>query len=241
MIKIPSNASPKIYTRLAGVLGLMILAGAIFAEGVRGIVIIPGDAATTSANILNSATLYRSGLAIELLMLCCDIAYTLLLYILLRPAGLNIARLAILFRIITLAVLAGITVFHIGAALVLEDSSYLSAFSAAQLEALAFLSIKMHVMGYHIALAFFAFHVLLIGVLVIKSRYLPKLIGYMLIVAAICYAVSSFSNLLDLGFADKLFPLILLPPLIAETSLTLWLLVKGVNEKAWQQANNVLN
>lgn len=234
LIETPQKMNPQIYARLAGLAGLMIVASAVFVEGlVRGNLIVSGDSAATSANIMQSADLFRLGLAADLITLCFDIAYTLLLYVLLRPAGLNLVRLATLFRVVTISILGVITFFHLGALLVLDGAPYLNAFSDEQRQALSLFSLKLHSNGYNIALVFFAVHVCLLATLVIKSGYLPKFVGFMLLGAAGCYAINSFANILNLGFADDLFPLILLLPLLAETSLTLWLLIAGVKQSAW--------
>ena len=230
-----AGTSPQTYARIGGVLGLIIIAAGIFAEGfVRGSVIVSGDAAATAANIIQSEQLFRFGFAAELIMLSCDIAFALILYVLLKPVSRNLALLAAFFRLV-LAAISGVNALnHIGALLILNGADYLSAFQPEQLYALAMLTLKMHTFGYHIALVFFGFHLLVLGYLVFRSGYLPKLIGLMLVVAAFCYWTNSFATVLDADVADRLFPLILLPSLIAELSLTLWLLVMGVNVPKWE-------
>lgn len=228
------ESSPQTYARIGGVLGLVIVALGIFAEGfVRGSVIVSGDAAATAANIIESEQLYRLGFAGELIMLSCDIAFALILYVLLRPVNRNLALLAAFFRLV-LAAISGVNALnHIGALAILNGADFLSVFQPEQLHALAMLTLKMHTLGYHIALVFFGFHLLVLGYLIVRSDYLPTLIGLMLMIAAFCYWTNSFANILDAEFADKLFPFILLPSLIAEMSLTLWLLVMGVNVPKW--------
>lgn len=229
------ESSPQTYARIGGVLGLAIVALGIFAEGfVRGGIIVSGDASATAANIIASEQLFRLGFAGELIMLACDIAFALILYVLLRPVSQNLALLAAIFRLV-LAAISGVNALnHIGALLILSGADYLSAFQPEQLNALAMLTLKIHTFGYHIALVFFGFHLLILGYLIVRSGYLPKLIGFMLMIAAFCYWTNSFANILDAEFAGRLFPFILLPSLIAEMSLTLWLLVMGVNIPKWE-------
>ncbi len=229
------TASPQTYARIGGVLGLTIVAAGIFAEGVvRGGAIVSGDAAATAGNIMASEQLWRVGFAGELLMLCADIAFALVLYVILKPVNRNLALLAAFFRL-AMAAISGVNAMnHFTPLLVLGGADYLTVFQPDQLHALAYLALKTHAFAYHIALVFFGFHLILLGWLVMASGYLPKIIGVMLVIAAFCYLTNSFANILDLEFASNLFPWILLPSLIAEMSLTLWLLVMGVNMAKWK-------
>ncbi len=58
----------------------------------------------------------------------------------------------------------------------------------------------------------------------------------MMQIAGVCYAINSFAVILYPPIGSKLFPVILLPPFVAELSLALWLLVKGVDEAEWRKA-----
>ncbi len=227
---------PQRYARIAGVLGLFIVVAGIFAEGfVRGGVIVTGDAVLTADNIMNSSTLFRSGMVVELLMLSADIAYAVLLYALMRPAGAILARMAVAFRLVMASILGCAALLQLSAIMVFQQPEYLDVFSEAQKQALSLYALRLHAGVYHIALVFFAAHLVLLGVLVMRSGYVPKCIGAGLLVAAFCYLINASASLLALGYAKYLFPWILLPCLVAETSLTLWLLVKGVNQSLWQQ------
>ncbi|HEV2855183.1 MAG TPA: DUF4386 family protein [Thermoanaerobaculia bacterium] len=55
-------------------------------------------------------------------------------------------------------------------------------------------------------------------------------------IAGLCYLTNSFALILAPDFASQLFPAILVPAFVAELSLALWLLVKGVNVERWQQS-----
>ena len=59
-------------------------------------------------------------------------------------------------------------------------------------------------------------------------------------IAGFCYIINSFALILAPKFADTLFPAIMLPPLIAETSFCLWLIIKGVNIPKWNEKVNAL-
>lgn len=118
----------------------------------------------------------------------------------------------------------------------LGSASYLRAFEPEQLYAIASLSVKAHSYGFGVALIFFGCECLVVGYLIFRSSYLPKTIGVLMQIAGLCYLTNSFALLLAPTFANRLFPVILLPALVGEASLCLWLLVKGVNVEKWKAA-----
>lgn len=118
---------------------------------------------------------------------------------------------------------------------------YLKAFQPEQLYALTSMSLRLHAYGYSISLIFFACVFLVRGYLIIRSGYLPKAIGVLVQIAGVSYLTNSFALLVAPAFADMIFPAILLPAFIGESSMCLWLLVKGVNVPKWeQQVRNTL-
>ena len=77
------------------------------------------------------------------------------------------------------------------------------------------------------------------GYLIFKSEFLPKTLGLLMQLAGVCYLTNSFALLLAPSLANALFPFVLLPPLIAELSLALWMVVKGVDVDKWKQWSSV--
>src|SRR6476659_361826 len=100
-----ADASPQTYARIGGLLYLFIIVAALFAEAyVRGTLIVQGDPAATATRILASETLFRAGLAGEMLTCACDVALAMILYVLLKPVNRNLALLAAFFRLTFVAV-----------------------------------------------------------------------------------------------------------------------------------------
>ena len=100
---------------------------------------------------------------------------------------------------------------------------------------IALLAMKLHGDGYAISLMFFGFACCSLGYLIFRSGFLPRTIGALLAVAGACYLVNSFAHFLDPATGAALFNAgILLPCFVAELSLALWLLVKGVNVAKWE-------
>jgi Domain of unknown function (DUF4386) len=233
----PLETSPQVYARTGGVLYLFIIVAALFAEVfVRQRLIVWGDPGATANNILNSETLFRVGLAGEMLTCVCDVSLAMILYVLLKPVSRNLALLAAFFRLTFVAIYGSAKLFEIAALVALDRSSGgLKAFEPQQLDALAYISLRVHSLGYGVALLFFGFCCLLFGYLIYKSGYLPRTIGVLLVIAGIGYVVFSLAQMVAPAFAARvLFPWIMLPAFFGELGLCLWLIVKGVNVAKWE-------
>ena len=114
------EASPQTYARIGGILYLFIIVAALFGEVfVRGRLIVRGDAAATANNILGSETLFRVGLAGEMLTCVCDVALAMILYVLLKPVSRNLALLAAFLRVTFVGVYGVAKLFEIAALVVL--------------------------------------------------------------------------------------------------------------------------
>jgi len=232
-----TKMSPQLYARTCGVLYLYIFAASSFAElFVRSKLVVSRDAAATAANIMSSESLFRLGFSAELLQLAFDVAVAMILYALLRPVDRNIALLAALMRMACDIVLAITSLSHFAALHLLGGADYLRVFQPDQLNSLALLAMKLHGDGYAISLVFFGFACLSLGYLIFRSGYLPRTIGLLLAIAGVCYLVNSFAHFLSPATGAALFNAgILLPCFIAELSLTLWLIVKGVDVTKWEE------
>jgi hypothetical protein len=117
----------------------------------------------------------------------------------------------------------------------LSGAAYLKAWTPQQLAALSYVAIRAHDHGFGIGLIFFGAVCLLEGHLIRRSGFLPQALGVLMQAAGVCYLLNSFALLLAPGLASLLFPAVMLPPVIAESSLALWLLVKGVDLAKWEE------
>lgn len=227
--------SPQLYARVCGVLYLYIIVVGIFAElFVRSRLINFADAEATANSVIANESLFRIGFSGELLHIAFDVVVAVLLYALLKPVDRNIALLAAFMRLACDIVLAVASISHFAALRLFADADYLDTFAPEQLHTLALVALKLHGSGYAISLVFFGFACLSLGYLVFKSTYLPKMLGGLLMLAGACYLFNSFSQFLAPQFAANLFPALFVPIFIAELSLTLWLLVKGVDMAEWK-------
>jgi hypothetical protein len=215
--------------RIAGLFYLMVIAGGIFAEGVvRGSLIVPGDAQATAQAIAAGEPLWRWGLAVHLLYLVVAVLMNVILYGLFKPLQATLARLALAFSMAGVAIEA-VVLLNLSVPLVMiEEGGALAALGEGQRQALAYLAIRLFSTGWGFALLFFAGFCVPIGVLILRSRLMPPVIGVMMIVAGVGYLVNSVALITTPALSDLLVPWILLPCLVGELSLALWLVAKGV-------------
>jgi hypothetical protein len=226
-----SETSPRLKARITGAFYLVTILTGIFAQGfVSGKLVVDGDAAATATNILAHKDLFQLGFAVYLIEMACQIAMTALLYDLLKPAGRTVSMLAAFLGFTGCIIKTVSRLFFIAPLFVLGGAHYLSVFSAEQLQALALLFLKVNDHGAAIALVFFGFYALLTGYLMIRSTFLPRMLGVLGIVGGLGWLTFLYQ---PLGY--RLFPFIAALGLLGALALLLWLLVFGVNEQRWKE------
>lgn len=240
MVHPATDTSPQTYARIGGVLYLLIIVLGLFGEMVvRDSLVVTGDAAATASRIMASPLLWRMGIVGDLLMHICDVPLMLIFYVLLRPVNRNLALMAVLFNLVVTAVLIATKLNLFSAVFLLGNAEYLKVFEPGQLHALTYLFIKLDSYGFGLGLIYFGCECLVLGYLISKSGYLPRVLGVLMQVAGLCYLINSFSLFLAPHFANLIFPLILIPAFVGESSLCLWLLIKGVNLEMWKKRAGV--
>jgi hypothetical protein len=205
---------------------------------VRGRLIVSGDATATAEKIMTSEFLWRLGIAGHFFFLICAVALALVFYILFRPVSRDIILLAIFFNLVSITIEAVSTMHSLSALFPLGDALYLKALDPKQLYALSYFSNRWYAHGYGVSLIFFGCVCIILGYLIFRSGYLPKVIGVLMQVAGLSYLTNSFALILSPPLADWLFPAVLLPAFVGEVSFCLWLLVKGVNVSKWNARAN---
>lgn len=219
------------YARIAGVLFLLTIVAGGFGEAyVPSKLVVSGDAAATAANLRASDLLFRAGFASYLVEAMCDIALSLVLYILLKPVHRNLALLAAFFGLVSTAVFACAQLFYFAALLFIGDADYLRTFSPDQLNTLMLLSLKISGYGGGIFMVFYGVASVLRGYLILRSGYLPRFLGALLLLAGLSFITRNFLLVLVPRYASDLF---LLPMFLAIGSLAGWLLVRGVDVAKW--------
>jgi hypothetical protein len=192
--------------------------------------VVPGDAAATAANIADGDMQFRLGILGFLIMVIFDVLLVWSLYELLKPANKSLSLLAALLRLVN-GTIFGVALYHLFDVLqLLSSSAYLSIFEPGQIHAQIMLSISAFNYTWLIGLVFFGLHLLVLGYLIVKADYIPKILGILLIAAAAGYIVDSFAHFLLSNYNDykSIFTMIVvIPGIIGELSFTLWLLIRG--------------
>ena len=230
-----STEHPQRWARMAGALYLLIIAFGIFGEMfVRGALVVPGNPAATASRIVDSMLLWRAGIAGDVVMHMFDIPVMLAIYVLLRPVDRNLALFALLSNVVQTSVLVANKLNLLMPVLLLGGTSVTAAFTPAQVAALSQVAIAAHGHGFGLGLIFFGMTCLVEGHLIARSGFFPALIGRGMQLAGLCYLTNSFALIVAPDLADRLFPVVLLPPFFAELAFASWLLVKGVDVAAWR-------
>ncbi len=193
--------------------------------------VVQGDVAATASNFIANDLLLRISIVSWLVVLVADVVVAWALYIFLKPVNKSLSLLAAWFRLVFVAIF-GVSLLNLFMVLQLSSGSdYLSVFGVGQLQAHMMLFLGAFDYGVEISWVFFGLHIFIIGYLIFKSRYIPRIFGILLIVASIGYQINSFANILLPNVANYETTLFIVtvavPAIISELSLTLWLLLRG--------------
>src|SRR5579864_7559018 len=226
-----AETSPRLKARITGLLYLVTILTGIFAQGfVSGSLVVDGDAAATATNILAHSGFYQLGFAVYIIEMACQIAMTALFYELLKPAGRSVSLVAAFLGFAGCVIKTLSRVFFIAPLFVLGGAHYLSVFSKEQLQALALLLLSVNDHGAAVALVFFGIYAALTGYLIIRSTFLPRILGVLSVVGGLGWLSFLYQ---PLGY--RLFPYIAVLGLFGAVLLMLWLLVFGVTEQRWKE------
>ena len=229
---LPPVTSPRGEARIAGALYILVILLGGFAEvAVRQGLIVGGDPAATAKAIMANESLYRLGFCAEMLTNMIAIPLTLIMYRILAPAGRFWVLLAVLFDLTQNTINAVNAWTQFAPLTLLSGSPDVAALPKAELAALARVALKWHDVGFNIALTFFGVALVIYGVVIFRSRFLPRLIGVLYGIAGLCYLANSFVYFMAPSLSS---PAILAPCLLGEGALALWMLIVGVNETRWR-------
>lgn len=229
------ETSPKAKARMAGGLLLITILAGGFAQGfIGGSLIVSGDATATATNILAHQPLYRLAFAIYLIEMACQITMTVLFYDLLKPVSKSASILAATFGLIGCTIKTLSRLFFFAPLLVLGGAHYLSVFDPKQLQALAFLFLRVNYTAETIAMVFFGLYALVKSYLVFRSTFLPRVLGVLSAVGGLGWLIYLYEPL-----ALRLQSYIVGAGVIGSLVSVVWLLVYGVNEPRWKEQANL--
>jgi hypothetical protein len=194
---------------------------------VPGKLIVSGNATATADNIRASEWLLRLGIASDLIHQTVVVFLVLALYRLFKPVNETLAKQVVILGALLSVPIMFVNVLNDVAALVLvSGADFLSVFEKPQLDALAYLFLRLHNHGIVVASIFWGLWLFPFGMLVIRSGFIPRVFGVLLMIAGVGYLASSFATLVLPRYA-KLVSQIAFPLEVAEVPIIFWLLIWG--------------
>ena len=213
--------------RIAGAVYLSMAVTAPFSMMyVPRILIATGDATVTARNVLAHETLFRFGIVGELATAIILILLVMALHRLLSGVNENQARFMVGLVLVSAAITFVNVVNNIAALTLFRGADFLSVFDKPQREGLAMLFLRLHSQGNFVNEIFWGLWLLPFGLLVIRSGFLPRVLGVLLIVNCFGYLASSLTWLL-LPAHGIAVSVATMPALLGELWIMLWLLIKG--------------
>jgi hypothetical protein len=222
--------SPRRRAQWAGVFYLATILLGIFAQTfVSDRLIAGGDAAATSASILQHESLFRAGFAAYLIEMACQLTMVVLFYGLMRPVDRTAAAIAVALGMAGCVVKLVGRVFFYSPLLVLGGAKYLSVFPDEQLRAVALLFLRINFTAEHVAVVFFGLYAIVMGYLFFRSTFLPRALGVLKCLGGLGWLTYLYEPL-----ARQLLPFVIATALFGAVATVVWLLVFGVDERKWR-------
>src|SRR6266702_8579743 len=208
--------------RFAGMLYvLMSIIGFFAIAYVPGKLIVRGNATATASNIAASETLFRLGIAGELIGQAGFIFVALAIYDLLKGVSRRHASLMVTLIVVSVPIAFANELNSIAALVLVRGADFLSLFDKPQREALAMLFLNLHHHGIVVAEIFWGLWLFPLGLLVYRSRFLPRFLGVWLALAGFAWVILSLTGVLSLQYYDKVFTFTQ-PAVFGELAFMFW-------------------
>ncbi len=194
---------------------------------IPSVLFVPGDATATASNILAHATLFRLGIAADLLTGTVGIFLALALYRLFKGVDPNLAALVVILGSLMVTPIYFLNTLNDAATLLLvRGADFLSVFDKPQRDALAMLFLRLHHHGVVANKIFWGLWLFPLAVLIYRSGFLPRFLGVWLILNGVAYLAISFTGLLVPRY-EGMVSNIAFPAMVGEIALMLWRVIKG--------------
>ena len=218
--------------RSAGLLYLLVsIPGAFAMIYVPGRLIVDGNATATADAIAASEMLFRLGIAVQLISQALFIFVALALFHLLKGVNQRHAMVMLVLIVVSVPISFLNELNALAALLLVRGTEFLAVFEKPQRDALAMLFLDLHGRGLDIAGVFWGLWLFPLGLLVYRSRFLPRFLGVWLAIGGVAYVILSLTGVLFPQYQDKMF-IISQPATLGELAFMLWLVVKGATPPA---------
>ena len=224
--------STKKTARIAGALYVLLaLTGVFSLIYVPTALVVFGDAAATAENIRSSELLFRSGILSGLVSNVIFVFLVLALYRLLKETSHNQAMLMVTLVVISVATGFANTINQLGALIALSGADFLSVFEKPELDAVAYLFIRLNSWGIQIIQIFWGLWLFPFGLLVYRCGFIPKILGVLLMIAGFGYLLGSFMFQIVPQYDDALSTFIMILEM-GELPIIFWLLIVGAKAQS---------
>lgn len=225
------------YARWTAVLyAITIVVGGWGEAHVPSTLLIANDLARTAQRVASSVGIFRASFIAYLIEAACDITLNALLYALLRPVSRNLSLLAACFGLMGTAVYGAGQMLYFAAALPVVDADVARVISPEAKTALTYLCLTIYAYGFGIFAMFYGTAAVVRGYLILRSGYLPRALGAILIFGGASFIAKNFLVVVAPQYD---LPYVIFPMFLAMASLTLWLLIKGINRARWEAMQTV--
>jgi hypothetical protein len=213
--------------RIGGILYLIVIACGIYAEMfVLSQLIVGNDQAATATNIISHVALYRTGIIAHIVTLVSSSLLLGILFRIFKQTSEYLSICMVIFNIVAVTVECVSILYEFETLSILQSKILASVFSPEQINAMAYLPLRMQNKGYDLALLFFGVVCCFISILILKSKFFWRGVGILMFLAGVCYITNSLASFISPTFRNSLLPFILIPCFIAELSFSINMLVE---------------
>lgn len=217
---------------MAGIFQLLEALTATFGQVIiLGRLVVPSNPAATATNILAHQQLFWLGFALSVFGVIFHIAYALLFCDLFKPVNRRVSLFAMLVLLVASAVQAFTAVLYLGPMIILNAEKFLSPFNVEQVQALAYVFVKLNGYAFNTHIVLFGLWCLLTGFLIFRCTFMPRVLGALLMISGLGWLIYLVPPV-----ATRLFiPYIATASAIGEIPVEMWLIVMTINAERWQQ------
>lgn len=224
--------SKKKNARIAGLLYLLIaITGGFGIMYTQSNILVPNDATATASNITNAEFTFQLSIFSNLISQALTIFLALTLARLFKDVSPKLTKYMVTLVLVAVPISFLNVLNLVAAQMFVGGADFLNVFDTNQLNSLALVFINLYQFGISVVGIFWGLWLFPFGMLIIKSKFIPKIIGIFLVIGCFAYLIDSVISILFPEHKTSISSIIMLPLALGEFSAILWLLIKGVREK----------
>jgi hypothetical protein len=217
--------------RIAGLLYLTLMTAPLRLIYIPSKLFVPGNSSATANNIASHETLFRLGILSDLFTATMGIFLALALYRLFKAVDTDLARLMVILGALMVTPIYFLNTINDAAALLLASGTdFLSALDKPQRDALVMVFLRMHGQGILANEIFWGLWLFPFGLLVYRSRFLPRILGVWLMLNCFAYLATSVTGILWPQYEQRVSNWVF-PVMFGELAIMLWLIIMGAKER----------